>query len=244
MCADVAAPPNTSTCQICYYTFSNNLPHLSCRDMHGEDNVDSHICQACFFLWIHGEIRSDNVGFRNRVRCRCGQKFTHEEIKSVLDPQQFEQYDYAMAKMCLESAKDVIYCPGQDCPEIYVRPKRKRTKRQCRKAVCKGANGEEGCGTMFCCLCGEKYTKEHQRMKCGPYKKWKKTNDEDTIAMERWRQSRYEQEAVMPCPKCKRDVEKNGGCRSMKCTNCRCNFCWNCGEVYRRRSGVTVCGCG
>jgi len=235
---EAEAPPNTSNCVICFYTFSNDLPHISCRDLHCQE-VDYFICQACFFLWIHGEINSDNVGFRKKIRCRCGQSFTHQQIKNVLDPDQFERYDAATAKMALETMKDTVYCPGADCPAVYIKPKRKQGKRQCRKAVCKGTDGSDGCGTVFCCRCGEEYSKEHQRLKCGPYKKWKKANDEETIAMERWRQNQRAQELVMPCPECKRDVEKNGGCRSMKCTNCRCHFCWNCGQPFVRDS----CGC-
>ena len=226
-------PPNTSICAFCYYTFSNELPHISCRDMHHE-NLQFAICQACFFQWVHGERNSDNVGFVDRILCRCGKPFTHDDIKSVLAPDQFEEYDAAMTKMTLESMKDVIYCPGPDCPQVFVKPKRKRTKRQCRKATC------DECDTTFCCWCGELYTKEHKMMKCGLYKKWKQINDEETIVMNRWREHQIEQERVLPCPRCKRDVERNGGCRDMKCTNCRCNFCWNCGEIFVPRH---TCGC-
>ena len=234
---EIQQPPNTSNCVVCYYTFSNDLPHISCRELHGGD-TDYAVCQECFYQWLHGEINSDNIGFRSRVNCICNMSFTHQQIKDVLDPEQFVRFDTAMTKSRLEQMKDIIYCPGADCPVVYVKPKRKRTKRQCRKAVCDEEDG--GCGTMFCCMCGEEYTKEHQRMKCGPYKKWKKKNDGDTIAMDKWRTSQREQENILSCPRCKRDVEKNGGCRSMRCTNCRCNFCWNCGEVFGR--GKT-CGC-
>ena len=155
--------PNTSFCVICYYTFSNDLPHASCRELHKE-NSDYAVCQACFFQWVHGEIGdSDNVGFRMGFRCRCGRQFTHQQIKDVLDEEQFERYDAARTKMALERMNDTIYCPGADCPVIYVKPKRKRKKRQCRKAVCEGIDESDGCGTVFCCLCGEEYTKEHQR---------------------------------------------------------------------------------
>lgn len=229
-------PPGAKECAFCYHFFGSDLPHLDCSVAHNNPGARFNVCQPCLFGWLHGESNADNVGFR-RVRCNCHAVLRHDEIKAVLSEDQFEQYDTAMTKSALELMNGVVYCPGADCPNAFVKPKRKRTGRQCRKAVCSEEDG--GCGTVFCCWCGEEYTKEHQRMKCGPYKKWKLENDEDARSLQAWKRSRIEQEAVMPCPRCKRDVEKNGGCRSMKCTNCRCNFCWNCGEEFRHHQ----CGC-
>lgn len=211
------------------------MPHADCSEMHpGPLRQRYIVCQPCFFRWVHGDIRADNIGFRH-VRCQCGTTFSHEEIRSILAPDQFEEYDAAMTKAALESAVgDVLYCPGPDCPNVFIKAPRTRSKRQCRKAVCEENDG--GCGTTFCGLCGELYTKEHQRMKCGPYKKWKHTNDEDTIQMREWREAAE----VKGCPRCKRDVEKRGGCRSMQCTNCRCKFCWDCGQEFRQKQR---CGC-
>lgn len=228
-------PPNAKECAFCYHHFHEDMPHFSCNDLHRTGSRFA-VCQPCFFAWLHGENNADNVGFRT-IRCNCGTTIAHQEIKNILAEDQFQQYDKAITNTALEGMTNIIYCPGPDCPNAFIKPKLSR-KRQCRKAVCE--EGEGGCGTVFCCLCGEEYTKEHQRMKCGPYRKWKMQNDEDTRSLQAWKRSRIEQELVMPCPRCKRDVEKNGGCRSMKCTNCHCNFCWNCGEEFQRQY---QCGC-
>jgi hypothetical protein len=231
--ADQEIPVNTKTCSICLFTFSDEMPHADCWEMHGKfpERPNDIVCQPCFFDWIYGKQR-DNIGFKP-ISCDCGKKFTHQQVKNILDPDQFIQYDTAITKCALENMKTIVYCPGVDCPNAYVKPKRKHRKRQCRKAVC------DECHTPFCCLCGSLYTTEHQRMKCAPFKKWKESNDDDTIALNAWRKSRIEQNFVQPCPSCKHDIEKNSGCRSMTCTNCLVSFCWICSTPFRGAS----CNC-
>ena len=227
--------PSTSNndvlrCAYCDYSFNEELPHFSCRKAH-EKNSTFVICQICFFSWIHGEIRSDNIGYQNRI-CNCYEKITHADVKSVLTPEQFDEYDSAMTRHTLSKDKNVLYCPGVDCGTPYFKPKtNKRSKRSCRKATC------DNCDTEFCCKCGELYTTDHKRMKCGPYKKWKRANDEETITMTNWRDSHITD--IKTCPGCKNAVERTSGCNEMRCTVCDMKFCWRCGK--KRIAGI--CGC-
>ncbi|ETV99616.1 hypothetical protein H310_08267 [Aphanomyces invadans] len=41
--------------------------------------------------------------------------------------------------------------------------------------------------------------------------------------------------SVKSCPRCKRFIEKNGGCNHMTCTQCRFEFCWSCMDKWRAR---------
>jgi hypothetical protein len=223
---------NVAECNFCAYTFHRDMPHLSCKMIHNNpQSARFEICQACFYQWIHGEVRSDNVGFQRR-RCACGTVISFDDVKNILSPYQFEMYDEAMTKAMLEKDPKVLYCPGTDCGNAFYKPK--KTKRPCRRAEC------DECKTLLCCQCGELYTKDHQRMKCGPYKKWKQTHDAETIAMKQWKDSASAQGKVKKCPGCRRDVEKNVGCNGMKCTNCRTRFCWACNK---RIDSQNRCGC-
>lgn len=47
-------------------------------------------------------------------------------------------------------------------------------------------------------------------------------------ASEQWELSN-----TKPCPKCKAKIEKNGGCKHMKCGTCKFDFCWNCLQEWR-----------
>eukprot|EP00091_Calanus_sinicus_P016768 TRINITY_DN36319_c0_g1_i1.p2 TRINITY_DN36319_c0_g1~~TRINITY_DN36319_c0_g1_i1.p2 ORF type:complete len:105 (-),score=20.81 TRINITY_DN36319_c0_g1_i1:405-719(-) len=35
------------------------------------------------------------------------------------------------------------------------------------------------------------------------------------------------------CPKCKTDIEKDGGCLHMHCSRCKSDFCWKCLLPYK-----------
>ncbi len=210
-------------CSICTYSFHTDLPHFSCKEAHG-----TNICQPCFYSWVHGDIRADNAGFQQRS-CSCGAMISHEEVHAVLDPEQFKQYDAATLRYVLSKDRDVLQCPGVNCNNAFLKPK--KSKRACRKATC------DHCDTIFCCLCGELYTKDHKRMKCGPYKKWKQTHDQETITMNEWKKNQL---AVKTCPGCKKNVEKTSGCNDMRCTNCNMHFCWGCSKPQGPHG---ECGC-
>lgn len=176
------------------------------------------ICQQCFTQWAHGEKGQDNVGIISSLRCRCGQYISPDTVKEVMREDQFEQYDRAITIQALERMNDVIYCPGPDCPSIFVQSDTR--KRGCRSGEC------ETCGTNLCIKCGELYTAQHRKMTCETYKRWKLKHDKDTLELELWKAE--QNIAVKQCPGCSRDIQKNAGCRQMTCTNCRYKFCWMC----------------
>jgi hypothetical protein len=69
--------------------------------------------------------------------------------------------------------------------------------------------------TEFCGLCGKDY---HGNAPCNL------THDE---AFEY-----YVKTNTKPCPRCKVNVEKNGGCKHMNCAVCKTHFCWICDQIY------------
>ena len=218
---------NTLECSVCYYYFSKDFPHYNCdRLTEWGSQCNMKVCQACFIKWASGQISSDNVGYRIMI-CKCNNNIDFMTIKGIFPEEEFIKYDNALTKIALERDKNVIYCPGNNCPNAYIKPKVKRTKRQCRKTSC------ETCQTTFCCLCGELYTTEHAKLKCGAYKKWKRENDEDTISLNEFLNSKGStgNKRFKSCPTCKRNVEKSDGCNDMRCTNCDTRFCWVCMSI-------------
>lgn len=217
--------PEPVECSVCLFSYPPEIPMWKCPgNYHIANQNPGPMCSTCFLQWLHGERRADNVGYR-QVNCWCGRQVNMDDIREILQPQQVEEYALAMTKQSFEQMRDVIYCPGTDCDNVFIRM---NSRKRCRKATC------DECQTELCGKCGELYTKKHQSMKCGPYHKWKQNNDEETMRLEQWRAAEGIQ--VKRCPGCNRNVEKNGGCDLMRCTNCQTRFCWNCRNPYQECS--------
>ena len=62
------------------------------------------------------------------------------------------------------------------------------------------------------------------------------------LLVEGWQNQTFEEEVQMKfmviltkkCPKCKVDIEKEGGCQYMRCSKCHTEFCWHCLAVCPR----------
>jgi len=87
------------------------------------------------------------------------------------------------------------------------------------------------CGQDWCfkCLRGA-----HRPVPCDLLQKWLDQTNLGSDANEQWIKLN-----TKACPKCKSNVEKNGGCMHMTCIQCRYEFCWLCMGDYRQHSAET-----
>ncbi|KAG4077067.1 hypothetical protein HA402_016054 [Bradysia odoriphaga] len=81
------------------------------------------------------------------------------------------------------------------------------------------------CGNQFCLECHEL---SHSPISCRHLLKWKMTMDEDNL------NKSYFAVNTKPCPKCRINIEKNGGCNHMTCFSCYHEFCWYCLVSWHR----------
>ncbi|KAL0950368.1 hypothetical protein HGRIS_010334 [Hohenbuehelia grisea] len=121
------------------------------------------------------------------------------------------------------------YCPTPDCEVIY-RPGPMGTVYQCPACLIS--------------ICGACHAELHDGLSCADYQ------DElagGSAALERWRAENN----IKQCPKCRADIEKNGGCNHITCANCKTHICWVClktfvasGDVYphmnREHGGIGI----
>lgn len=98
------------------------------------------------------------------------------------------------------------------------------------------------CGAKACVPCDRPY---HEGETCEQYQvRTKDRFDEEDQALKTIHR------VTKSCPGCGKRIEKNGGCPSMLCSQCRVNFCWNCEQVLtsqgcacrRRREGDASAG--
>src|SRR5262249_8266008 len=99
-------------------------------------------------------------------------------------------------------------CLGLDCPQVY--------------EVDKGEWTCPGCAQQVCTSCHVDF---HYGMTCRQYKA--RNGDPDAS----WREY-IDTYGLKYCPKCESPMEKNGGCNSLYCFNCKTVFCWKCSKTF------------
>ncbi len=214
-------PKKTFTCCFCWFDYLLEIPHYKCK------NSTRRICSVCLPQWLIPSPRNNRAGWNRSLKCICGRHdLDIQQLQNILSKELFDLFESQETKIAIRKMPNMIHCPTPDCEAIYMKMKRRK---RCRKAAC------ESCDESLCGYCGEAYTKEHAKMKCGEYKKWKEQNDEFgqlTTSLKRLKQ-------MQKCPGCKNLIEKNHGCSSMNCTFCQATYCWRCNK--ERIKGK--CGC-
>jgi len=89
------------------------------------------------------------------------------------------------------------------------------------------------CGHQVCVPCNRPW---HTNESCASYR---------ARAKDRLDEEEANLEAVLrytkPCPKCKRPIEKDGGCTHMRCSQCTLAFCWQ--RMWEYGKGGVYCKC-
>lgn len=103
------------------------------------------------------------------------------------------------------------YCPTPDCKALYRPITKEGTSHQCST-----------CLNRICAVC---HTEFHESLTCAEHRD---NLEGGNAAFRRWR----EENGVRPCPACHVNLEKNGGCNHMHCTNCKTHICWVCMKTF------------
>jgi len=221
-------------CTICYTDIPLTEQHWLCPGTRPNTTTPCGLfmCGECFPDWLNGRNR-DNRGWINPQCWRCKDEIDYQVIKELLGDK-FEVFDDFCVRMTLALTKNVIWCPGVDCPQVYLKPpsRAEKKRRAPGNARCMKYNCQD-CDTPLCILCGEKWVDAHEGISCTEYAKWKQQTDEHVLELKKWRGEQKES-IVKNCPGCNKMTEKNGGCPSHWCTLCGINFCWNCLTQYNQ----------
>ena len=112
-------------------------------------------------------------------------------------------------KQMVDANKNMKWCPSKDCEFIVERPLYSSQS----VVECK-------CSHRFCFYCKNE---DHMPASCDHVRMWneKEQSDGENVL---WMKAN-----TKPCPNCKTRIEKNKGCNSIRCSNCKFVFCWLCG---------------
>ncbi|CAF4177622.1 unnamed protein product [Rotaria sordida] len=206
---------STNICSICCSDEQKEMFSLECKHT---------FCNDCWKDYLINQII--NEGHAQTIVCpdfQCEILVNDETITKFLDDNEFVKHIYA--KIILNSYIDnnprARWCPGKNCGYIINATSLTSAYNYAQLITC------DHCQTSFCFQCAQPW---HDPIKCILLLHWNKKllDDSNTIV---WLKVN-----TKICPKCKVNIEKDGGCNHMTCRNCRHEFCWLCFGKWSRHS--------
>ncbi|CAH8382028.1 unnamed protein product [Eruca vesicaria subsp. sativa] len=195
-------------CGICFESYlQKDIATVSCGHPY---------CKTCWTGYITSKI---NAGPGCLIfKCpdtSCSAVVSQDMIDKFIsnDADREKYYRYSLRSYVESSKKKIKWCPSPGC----------------EYAVDFGRGSENYdvsclCSYDFCWNCSED---AHRPVDCDTVAKWILKNNVES------KNTAWILENTKPCPKCKRQIEKNQGCNHMTCSApCSFQFCWICLRAY------------
>ncbi|XP_057788280.1 probable E3 ubiquitin-protein ligase ARI2 isoform X2 [Salvia miltiorrhiza] len=204
----VVTPPESSSTLLCHI----------CTDDVSVNAVSTMDCGHCFCntCWTEHFVVKINEGQSKRIRCmahECNTVCDEAIVRSLVGTRHLdlaEKFDRILLESYIEDNKLVKWCPSTPhCGNAIQVENDEFCEVEC------------SCGLQFCFSCS---SEAHSPCSCSMWQLWtQKCRDESETV-------NWITVNTMPCPKCHKAVEKNGGCNLVRCV-CGQSFCWLCGEA-------------
>eukprot|EP00930_Biecheleria_cincta_P070171 TRINITY_DN57817_c0_g1_i1.p1 TRINITY_DN57817_c0_g1~~TRINITY_DN57817_c0_g1_i1.p1 ORF type:complete len:412 (-),score=32.57 TRINITY_DN57817_c0_g1_i1:60-1295(-) len=163
-------------------------------------------CRPCMAHYIKGLVSEGRVDdLRCPIVLECKAKALDSDIQSLSDSETYKRYQRFQL---LRQNQTLRQCPR--CSEL------------CQPACSEGPPPPG----MTCEHCGEEFCYYHSNAHVG------KTCEEYERTLDAENQSARAMEGLWPCPGCGIVTEKVSGCNHMTCTQCKAEWCWQCGERF------------
>ena len=158
---------------------------------------------------------------------KCGESLSTNDISKinsiVLKSNKLEKkqtlFDKWFAMKKLEAVADISakewlskypfakQCPTVNCSYVFLNECDEKKNVTC-----------PSCNHLYCAMC----LFEHKQGSDSCEEARASAKKEDAENQE------WKKKNTKTCPKCKKSIEKNGGCEHVQCTQCKYEFCWNC----------------
>lgn len=210
----ISSKKSSVTCNICFEDLS--------ADMVITMDCGHYFCNDC---WTEHFIVKINEGQSRRIRCmahKCNAICDEEKVRQLVrkrDRRLCEKFDRFLAESYIDDNKRVKWCPSAP---------------HCGNAIKVEDDDlcevECPCGMQFCFSCT---SQAHSPCSCKMWELWsqKCLDESETV---NWLTVN-----TKPCPKCRKPVEKNGGCNHVSCL-CGQSFCWLCGGATGKAHSWTA----
>ncbi|KAF2770643.1 hypothetical protein EJ03DRAFT_381883 [Teratosphaeria nubilosa] len=255
--APVKRKSSRKECTIC----SRKLAASSYSRLPLTDNCKHDIttCNSC--IGTHIVYQLDSVTY-DQISCpECPEILQNATIKRLGGEKAHRRYEELYRKSIAEKTPGWRWCLNPHCmagqvhkplvvdptaseptqPEVDPEEKPRAQKRKAyiaRKKTNATDEAEEDassddictchdCGARACVPCDRPY---HEGETCAQIKeRFREQNENEIKASE---ETIAKNCRKCPNEKCGKNIEKNGGCDQMYCTQCKTSFCWLCGALY------------
>ncbi|XP_031725540.1 E3 ubiquitin-protein ligase RNF14-like [Anarrhichthys ocellatus] len=232
-------------CGVCFVSFlGSDCVHLpECGHI---------FCKACLTKFCTLQITEGNVKGVTCPEADCSATPTPSQVKCLVGEELFSRYDRLLLQSTLDCMADVVYCPRRFCGSAVIVEKSSAAAQcsVCSFAFCvncrKTYHGTDGCpekrnrkiqeaqqanadlpqsqeGLMALWDDYASGSKQRQRLLETRYGRSIMRGTVEECLSEDWITFNSKN-----CPHCFRNIQKNGGCNVMTCTQCSQLFCWMC----------------
>jgi len=199
------------TCPICYDDFKGEeMFSLSCKHFS---------CKICWKEYLITKINDGPSCLHTKCPfLKCGIIIDETLVTNLVDSTSKERFEKYLTRSFIDDNPHVKWCPAPNCGNAVYCADLEEDAVLC------------SCGLKFCFKCSNE---AHAPSSCDDLVEWlkKEKNDSETI---NWLVAN-----TKCCPKCKKQIEKNGGCNHMNCSQCRYEFCWICMEDWKNHGEKT-----
>ncbi len=217
---------NNFKCTICDNN-SSNIVSLSCGHA---------FCEDCYQQYLEVNV-NEGMSVLN-LKCpsyKCEHRIIPTYFELYCNKEIFNKYKRFLTKNYMECKKGMQYCRGHCCQSVFIRQDMIHLMGTIEGEVKKCKNT---CADIFveCSDC-----KNRQCFKCNSEEHYPITCEQLVSWLERDRNEGQTMNWIVvntkKCPNCRNPIEKNQGCRHMKCKNCNHDFCWDCMHKWDTNCG-------
>ncbi|MCW7555179.1 E3 ubiquitin protein ligase family protein [Endozoicomonas gorgoniicola] len=172
-------------------------------------------CEPCMKDYLT-ELKGDLSQTSKGIVCPghpCQASIPNPILEHIWGISTYQKMRHHQLKLAYQGSERILYCPFEYC-ETFFDPE-EITSFEVKCPDCLG---------RFCVKCGAR--PYHDHLTCEQNEQAESTPQGADASMRIFLEKN--KGVYKRCPNCNQPIEKNLGCKAMKCRSCRTQFCWDC----------------
>ncbi|XP_055345873.1 ankyrin repeat and IBR domain-containing protein 1-like [Paramacrobiotus metropolitanus] len=205
-------------------------------------------CRNCWQQYLTIKIHNGNIYPIVCPDSSCSVLVPCDVVEGLVSREVARKYLQFDIEAFVESNPNMKWCPFAGCGRAVCRPELPAPLSldipHMKPPLATSHAVDCGNGHYFCWECSgeahepsscDKWTEWHQRIIDVRPEEIRGTHE----ALEEAANNLWLVTNSKPCPSCKSPIQKTDGCNHMKCCKCKHDFCWICGDAWKKHSTAT-----